>query len=396
MKTNEVAIVVDGIYKQFKLPHDKKNSLKQTILSFRKRDFEIQKVLNNINFEIQKGEFFGILGRNGSGKSTLLKLMAGIYEPTNGSISINGTLTPFIELGIRFNPELSGKDNVFLNGAILGLTKKEINSKYEEIVKFAELENFMDQKLRNYSSGMLVRLSFAIAIQAHNDILLIDEVLAVGDMNFQQKCLDVFRNLKRNGKTVVLVTHDMGAVEEFCDRAILIDKGDIVFEGMPIEVTSKYRKLNYEDAGSAEPKEENETRIGTGEARIEYALVNDGKPILNDRLKIKTKVIFKEKIDDAVIGISISDMLGNKLLGTNTIFSQYKKRNFQKNETVLLEWDLDNILKTGKYSLNVAVHDYGGKPYDWFEGMVKFSVQRKKEISTLVDVDIKVKTFIEK
>ena len=193
---------------------------------------------------IKKGEFFGIVGRNGSGKSTLLKIIGGIYQPTKGSVTVNGTLTPFIELGIGFNPELTGRENIFLNGAILGLTHKEIVSKYDEIVSFAELERFMDQKLKNYSSGMQVRLAFSIAMQAHNDILLIDEVLAVGDAAFQRKCFNEFNKIKKSGKTVIFVTHDMGSVKRFCDRAMMIDRGKISIIGAPSEVAYAYQEAN--------------------------------------------------------------------------------------------------------------------------------------------------------
>ncbi len=249
----DIAISVKGLHKDFKLPHEKKNSLKERILFFNKKTtYDKLHALRDINFEIEKGEFFGIVGRNGSGKSTLLKIMGGIYQPTKGELSVNGTLTPFIELGIGFNPELTGRENVYLNGAILGLTRKEIVAKYDEIVQFAELEKFMDQKLKNYSSGMQVRLAFAIAIQAHNDILLIDEVLAVGDANFQRKCFKVFREIKKSGKTVVFVTHAMEMVEEFCDRALMIQDSKIVAMGDPREIALRYQLANNISGGDTD------------------------------------------------------------------------------------------------------------------------------------------------
>lgn len=249
MAARNVVINVDGVSKAFRLPHERTSSLKQTVLTLHKRRFETFKVLNDVSFEVKEGEFFGILGRNGSGKSTLLKLLAGIYVPSHGHIHVNGTLTPFIELGVGFNAELTGRENVFLNGAILGLTHREIKEKYDEIVAFAELERFMDQKLKNYSSGMQVRLAFAIAIQAHNSILLIDEVLAVGDESFQDKCLKVFSDIKKDGrKTVVFVSHDMASVQRFCDRAIVVHDGRLVFEGKPADAVVEYRKLNFPEA----------------------------------------------------------------------------------------------------------------------------------------------------
>ncbi len=250
-------IVVKNLVKEFKLPHERHTSLKSAVLNFyKKKTFERFRALDDINFEVQDGEFFGIVGRNGSGKSTLLKLLANIYTPSEGEVTVNGRLTPFIELGVGFNPELTGRENVFLNGAILGLTEKEIAAKYDEIVAFSELERFMDQKLKNYSSGMQVRLAFSIAIQAHNDILLIDEVLAVGDANFQRKCYNVFKDIKKSGKTVVFVTHDMGAVQDFCDRALMIEDSKVIAIGKPREIALRYEVANMQQGdGSTQTSE---------------------------------------------------------------------------------------------------------------------------------------------
>ena len=247
--TSEIAIKVSNVTKSFKLPHEKQDSVKGLFLSlFRKRTkIERQHVLKGISFEVKKGEFLGIVGRNGGGKSTTLKLLAQIYEPDSGEIYINGNLTPFIELGVGFNPELTGRENVYLNGALLGFTAKQMNEMYDNIVKFAELERFMDQKLKNYSSGMQVRLAFSVAIQAKTDILLIDEVLAVGDANFQKKCFDVFEQFKAEGRTVVFISHSMQQVVRFCDRVILINKGAIVAEGDPEVVATEYEMLNSEE-----------------------------------------------------------------------------------------------------------------------------------------------------
>jgi ABC-type polysaccharide/polyol phosphate transport system ATPase subunit len=243
---DEIAIKVSNVSKSFKLPHQKQNSVKSLFVNMfsGRRTYEKQKVLRGINFEVKHGEFFGIVGRNGGGKSTLLKLLAGIYVPDKGSIEINGKLTPFIELGVGFNPELTGKENVYLNGALLGFSKREMNEIYEDIVAFAELERFMDQKLKNYSSGMQVRLAFSVAIQAKTDILLIDEVLAVGDANFQQKCFDIFETFKEEGRTVIFISHSMQMVKRFCDRAVLISEGKIVAEGEPEVVATEYEMLN--------------------------------------------------------------------------------------------------------------------------------------------------------
>lgn len=279
--TSEIAIKVSNVTKSFKLPHEKQDSVKGLFLSlFRKRTkIERQHVLKGISFEVKKGEFLGIVGRNGGGKSTTLKLLAQIYEPDSGEIYINGNLTPFIELGVGFNPELTGRENVYLNGALLGFTAKQMNEMYDNIVKFAELERFMDQKLKNYSSGMQVRLAFSVAIQAKTDILLIDEVLAVGDANFQKKCFDVFEQFKAEGRTVVFISHSMQQVVRFCDRVILINKGAIVAEGDPEVVATEYEMLNSEE------QKDNKDRIRVKTIR-EAHIIDDILNIFNrdDRL----------------------------------------------------------------------------------------------------------------
>ncbi len=240
----DIAIKIRGLHKSFRLPTEKAFGLKQAIFNRLRgvKGYREQKVLKGIDLEIKKGEFVGIVGRNGSGKSTLLKTLAGIYYPEKGEIIVDGNLVPFIELGVGFNPELTGRENVYLNGALLGFSNEEMDKMYDEIWDFAELRDFQDQKLKNYSSGMQVRLAFSIAIRAKGDILLLDEVLAVGDAAFQQKCNDYFESLHGN-QTVILVTHTMSNVRKFCDRAILIEDGKVKLDGGPKEVADAYENL---------------------------------------------------------------------------------------------------------------------------------------------------------
>ncbi len=242
---SNIAIIAKGIHKSFRLPTEQAFGLKQAIFNRLRgiKGYKEQKVLRGIDLEIKKGEFIGIIGRNGSGKSTLLKIIAGTYYPEKGEITINGTLIPFIELGVGFNPELTGRENVYLNGALLGFSNEEMDAMYDDIWEFAELQDFQDQKLKNYSSGMQVRLAFSIAIRARGDILLLDEVLAVGDAAFQEKCNNYFADLKDKKQTVILVTHSMENVRKFCNRAILIENGKIVEEGDPKKVADAYTKL---------------------------------------------------------------------------------------------------------------------------------------------------------
>lgn len=228
------AIEVKDIKKQFSYSGHKNNSLKRAITQiFKKKakDKNTFNALDGISFDVEKGDFFGILGRNGSGKSTLLKIISEIYRPTSGTVKHDGKLVSFIELGVGFKTELTGKENVYLNGALLGFSKTEIDGMYDDIVAFAELEKFMGQQLKNYSSGMKVRLAFSVAIRAESDILILDEVLAVGDAAFRKKCNNYFKTLKDNHKTVVLVTHSMGNVRDYCNKAIVIEKGKVLFAG---------------------------------------------------------------------------------------------------------------------------------------------------------------------
>ena len=240
-----IAIRVKNLHKSFRLPTEQAFGLKQAIFNRLRgiKGYKEQKVLRGLNFEIKKGDFIGIVGRNGSGKSTLLKILAGIYYPEKGTVTIDGNLVPFIELGVGFNPELTGRENVYLNGALLGFSNEEMDTMYDDIWEFAELKEFQDQKLKNYSSGMQVRLAFSIAIRARGDILLLDEVLAVGDAAFQEKCNNYFASLRDSNQTVILVTHSMANVRRFCDRAILIENGEIIKDGNPEKVADAYLKL---------------------------------------------------------------------------------------------------------------------------------------------------------
>lgn len=242
---NEPIIQIKNLKKTFFLPHERHDSLMEFMtnpMRLFKPAGEQFTVLKDIDLDIYKGEFIGIMGRNGSGKSTLLKILAGIYEATSGTVKLKGTVVPFLELGVGFNPELSGRENVFLNGIILGMSRDTLKKKYDEIVAFAELEKFMDMPLKNYSSGMQVRLAFSIAIMANADIYILDEVLAVGDVAFQKKCFDVFRSYKEQKKTIILVTHAPASVKEFCDRAVFLKDGVLQIQGSVDEVIAAYEQ----------------------------------------------------------------------------------------------------------------------------------------------------------
>lgn len=245
-----VVISVEGVNKSFRIPLHKLESIKErAVHPFRKNQYRELQALKDINFEVRKGEFFGIVGRNGSGKSTLLKILASIYRADSGRVRVAGRLAPFIELGVGFNYDLTAFDNVVMNGVMMGLSRHEAAERLERVLEFAELEEFTELKLKNYSSGMMVRLAFSLMMQADADLMLIDEVLAVGDASFQQKCADSFSAMRDAGKTIILVTHDMGAVENFCHRAMLIEKGEVIEEGEPREISRAYLRSNFAEQG---------------------------------------------------------------------------------------------------------------------------------------------------
>ncbi|HEL1008035.1 TPA: ABC transporter ATP-binding protein [Streptococcus equi subsp. zooepidemicus] len=248
MANKEIAVTVDHVSKSFKLPTEATKSFRTALVNRFKgiKGYTEQHVLRDISFDVYKGDFFGIVGRNGSGKSTLLKIISQIYVPEKGQVTVEGKMVSFIELGVGFNPELTGRENVYMNGAMLGFTTEEVDDMYDDIVDFAELHDFMNQKLKNYSSGMQVRLAFSVAIKAQGDVLILDEVLAVGDEAFQRKCNDYFMERKESGETTILVTHDMGAVKKYCNRAVLIENGLVKAYGEPFDVANQYSVDNTE------------------------------------------------------------------------------------------------------------------------------------------------------
>lgn len=386
MANKEIAIQVKNIHKNFILPQSKNNSFKQAAVNIiRQNSKTTQRVLDGVSFDIHKGDFFGIVGRNGSGKSTLLKLLAGVYTPTSGEILIQGGLTPFIELGVGFNPELSGRDNVYLNGALLGYNRRQMDLMYEEIVEFAELSPFMDQKLKNYSSGMQVRLAFAIAIKAKNDILIFDEVLAVGDEAFQRKCLDVFEKYKAEGQTVILVTHDMETVRRFCNRALVLDKGKILRIGSPHEAANAYSELNLQEIERDMLKRADDEGDNHLELRIDYQSEQNKKTALfkkGDTIKII--MTYKERIDYQNLVVNIYKRSGEHLSGFRIPTTNGKS-----------EVEIKALFAKGKYyTLIQAVTDDHKAVGDAVAGpefaVTTDSVQGVADWSGLVPIDYKL------
>jgi ABC-2 type transport system ATP-binding protein len=385
--SEDVVIRVDNVSKDFVLPAERADSVKSLFTSFAKRGGragkETQHALRDISLEIKKGEFFGVVGRNGSGKSTLLKILAGIYQPTSGTTQTTGKLVPFIELGVGFNAELTGRENVFLNGAMIGFTRKEIQAMYDDIVEFAELGKFMDQKLKNYSSGMQVRLAFSLAIRADADILLVDEVLAVGDADFQKKCFKYFRDLKRHKKTVVFVSHDMQAVQEYCDRAILIEQSRLVAEGSSHDVAMAYTRMFLDQEKSTDALKKAKQRWGDG--AVKYAKAGMEKAKLTDddkQVTLRTEAVVNRDVKQAILGFKVRAEDDTALIGSNTKLKGYELADIKKGQRLTVDWTFPNMFNTGRYFVDVVVQSENYEEvYDWWENAATFQVERNEDSS---------------
>lgn len=371
MSSDEVVIRVDGVSKNFILPHEKVNSVKSLFTGLTRRykgGKEVQHALKDIAFEVKKGEFFGIVGRNGSGKSTLLKILAGIYQPTSGKVHTSGKLVPFIELGVGFNPELTGRENIYLNGAMLGFSEREVDAMYDDIVSFAELERFMDQKLKNYSSGMQVRLAFSMAIRAEADILLIDEVLAVGDADFQKKCYKYFLELKAAKKTVVFVSHDMSAIRQYCDRAVLIDRSRIVVESAADRVSEAYTRL-FDDSGPSSEGDKSNVHLDSerwGNHKMTFTDIKVDENIKSYHpFSYHIEAVAQDDVEDLIFGFSIKNGAKEKLIGSNTVLVKKPVRDLKKGEKIKLACKVPNIFSSGVHYIDVAfqTNQYGTVEY---------------------------------
>lgn len=308
MENNNIAVKIDHVSKFFRLPTEASSSLRTTMVNRLRgvKGYKEQHVLRDIDFEVEKGDFFGIVGRNGSGKSTLLKIISQIYVPEQGNVMVNGKLVSFIELGVGFNPELTGRENVYLNGAMLGFSTEEIDAMYDEIVDFAELSEFMNQKLKNYSSGMQVRLAFSVAIKARGDVLVLDEVLAVGDEAFQRKCNDYFLERKASGQTTILVTHDMNAVKKYCTKAILIDDGLIKISGDVDEVANQYSLDNLKRLEKQQSEEEQEEEVNEYIDDLKVELLSSETATPDESIKFEVSYRVKQDIK-TYIAFSLTD-----------------------------------------------------------------------------------------
>jgi ABC-type polysaccharide/polyol phosphate transport system ATPase subunit len=353
-----VAVSVRHVSKTFRLPHQRYNTFKERALHpFRSRSHDVLRAVQDVSVEIAQGEFFGIVGRNGSGKSTLLKCLAGIYDIDGGELTVNGRLSPFIELGVGFNPDLTARDNVIINAIMLGLSRKEAARRFDDIVAFAELEDFVDLKLKNYSSGMHVRLAFATAVQVDAEILLIDEVLAVGDAAFQQKCFDEFMRLRREGRTMLFVTHDMASVGRFCDRAMLLDAGRVVDISDPRSIAKQYNQLNFALVRQQPGELPAEAFTGARVAQVVNAWFESPRGTLTtsapqgEVCDVRMDVEFMEDLEDPIFSVSLQSEAGHYIFVASTDTSRVETGRFAAGTTASVRLSFDNHLAPGRYRL---------------------------------------------
>jgi ABC-type polysaccharide/polyol phosphate transport system ATPase subunit len=382
------AIVVDHLSKHFKLPHRRYSTFKERALHpFQSRSYEILRAVEDVDIEIGEGEFFGIVGRNGSGKSTLLKCLAGIYEPTAGHAAARGRVSPFIELGVGFNMDLTARDNVIINAIMLGLTRRQAVERFDEVIAFAELEEFLDLKLKNYSSGMAVRLAFSVAVQVDADILLVDEVLAVGDAAFQRKCFDRFDKLKAAGKTIVFVTHDMSAVERFCDRAMLLERGRIVDLGDPHKVARAYNEINFGrlPGGDVEQSRAAEIRAAWFES--------DGERVTDvgrdEPLTLCMEVAFHDHIEQPRFHFHLRNETHHTVFATSTDLHAIETGAYRGGESVQVRVRLESWLVPGRYFLSPTLARQGAGPGEALDVRMNLSalnVAGERDFDGMVDI----------
>lgn len=385
------AVTVQNVSKTFRLPHQRYSTLKERVLHpFRSRTFDELNAVQDVSIDIKRGEFFGIVGRNGSGKSTLLKCLAGIYEPNAGSVGITGRLSPFIELGVGLNGDLTARDNVMINAVLLGLTRQQAKERFDHIIAFAELEDFLDLKLKNYSSGMTVRLAFSVAIEVDADVLLIDEVLAVGDAAFQQKCFEQFQRLKREGKTIILVTHDMASVERFCDRAMLLEKGEVVSIGEPHAIARAYNELNF---GRLAHEGLEEARDGDHAAAeiVEAWFESGGERIKalaqGEQLELAMTVRFHARVDDPIFGFALRNDMGHTVFVTSSMLREIETGTFEAGETVTVKVGVEHRFAPSLYKLTPSVARAGGgaDAIDMREDLAQVMLHATKATGGLLD-----------
>jgi teichoic acid transport system ATP-binding protein len=415
----DYAVKVEGLTKAYKLYKSPRDRLKEAFNIFGRQYHQPFNALEALDISIPRGSTTGIIGRNGSGKSTLLQCICGIVTPSAGSVKVNGKIAALLELGAGFNPEFTGRDNLYINGSILGLTTEEIDARLEDILAFADIGDYIDQPVRSYSSGMFVRLAFSIAIHVDPDILIVDEALAVGDIHFQAKCFDRFHQFREQGTTVIFVTHDLNMVTRYCDQAYLLSKGKIVRQGQPREVVAEYRKLEVGfDEAEKERKTENQNEVIVAETvnpfaenpyEVRYgdnrAIITNGgiyddqdQPVQTldsgSNYTVRMIVAFEEDIDDPVFAFTIKDAKGTEIAGTNTHFAKVKTGSFKKGQSATISFIQNVTLNAGSFLLSLGCVDLSSKElkiYDRRHDFLSFQILSQKATVGIVDLGTLIK-----
>lgn len=428
---NNIAVDINKVTKRYRIYHERIPSLKNTILRGKRTTYEEFLALDDISFSIKYGETFGIIGPNGSGKSTLLKLISNIIQPNSGKINIDGNVSALLELGAGFHPDLTGRENIYINSAILGMRKREVDKRFDQIVRFSELEKFIDTPVKNYSSGMYMRLGFSIAINVNPDILLVDEVLAVGDQSFQAKCYKAIYDIMKRGKTIIIVSHDLETISDLCSRAAFLKEGKIVDLGNPIMVVSQYRayveeleKKRAEDQQKEERKKIFKTviesnrkvvdgedieklsrldseqiikRFGSGDAMItDIRLLDKNENKLDyckygDEVKIALGIKFNRKVESPIFGIRITDFKDNIVYGTNTRTNNLKTEVYDKDESLRVEFAFKVTIIGGNYYVTPAVGYKDSRTYcDWVNNMLTINVLKNEKAEGIANLNSKI------
>ncbi|MDD3777669.1 MAG: ABC transporter ATP-binding protein [Actinomycetota bacterium] len=425
-----IAVDIKNVTKRYRIYHEKIPSLKNTILRGKRQTFEEFLALDDVSFSIRHGETFGIIGPNGSGKSTLLKMIANIIQPTQGKIVSNGSISALLELGAGFHPDLTGRENIYINAAILGMKKREVDRRFDDIVSFSELEKFIDTPVKNYSSGMYMRLGFSIAINVDPDILLVDEVLAVGDQSFQAKCYKVIYDIMKKGKTIIIVSHDLETISDLCSRVAFLKDGKIVEMGNPVSAVSQYRayveelekkrvtgqqeeerKKIFKTVIEANQKvvdgqdieklskigDQQIRRFGSGDAIINSVSLIDKKGQAIDYCKYGNKVSivleveFLQKVENPIIGIRITDFKDNVVYGTNTRTHNIKTNVYDKGEKIKVSFSFEVNLMGGSYYVTPAVGYKDSKTYcDWVNNMFTLNVLAHQMAEGIADLNSEI------
>jgi len=417
---NTLAIRVDSLTKTYRLYNKPIDRLKESVNIFGKNYHKVFYALNNISFDIKKGECVGIIGKNGSGKSTLLKIITGVLTPTSGQVKVEGNISALLELGSGFNPEYTGMENIFLNGIIMGYSEKEIAKKINDIINFADIGDFIRQPVKTYSSGMFIRLAFAVAINVDPDILIVDEALAVGDLIFQLKCYRKFNDFKEKGKTILFVTHSIEHVLRYCNRVIVINDGEKIAEGLPKEMVDVYKQLLvncYDIQVGGDTREKILTRrtaywkelfdnnpntleYGNKFAEItDYGIFdNKGNPVTilhsDEMVIVKMKVSFYKDINDPIFAFTIKDIKGNELVGTNTLYENLETGSYKQGDEVIITFTQRLNLQSGNYALSLGCTGYIMEElvvYHRLYDVILFEINSLRKFVGLFDINSTVK-----